>query len=73
MLTAARTAGGRLAVVDAIDAAARFYQHHDFEVLASNPERLVQKLSTIAAALNLPWSGHARRHNDAEVAGDATG
>jgi len=56
VVTAARTAGGKIAVVDAIDDnASRFYQHHDFEPLTSDPHRLVQKLSTIAAALDLPW------------------
>jgi GNAT superfamily N-acetyltransferase len=52
----ARAAGGKIVVVDAIDeAAARFYEHHDFEPIPGNPSRLVRKLSTIAAALNLPW------------------
>jgi GNAT superfamily N-acetyltransferase len=56
MLTAGRTAGGKLAVVDAIDdAAARFSQHHDFVPLPGNPHRLVQKLSTIAQILKQPW------------------
>jgi GNAT superfamily N-acetyltransferase len=56
MLTAARSAGGKLAVVDAIDDdAARFYRHHDFMPLPDNPHRLVQKLSTIAKALQQPW------------------
>lgn len=55
-LRAARTAGGKLVVVDAIDDnAAGFYQHHDFEALPANRHRLVQKLSTVAAALDRPW------------------
>ncbi len=55
-LAAARTAGGKVAVVDAIDGgAARFYEHHHFVPLSGNPHRLVQKLSTIAKALRQPW------------------
>ena len=56
MLTAARTAGGKVAVVDAVDdVAARFYQHHEFVPLPSDPHRLVLKLSTIAKVLHQPW------------------
>jgi GNAT superfamily N-acetyltransferase len=56
MLAAARAAGGKLAIVDAIDdRAARFYQHHNFTPLPTKPHRLVQKLSTIAKALQQPW------------------
>ena len=56
MLVAARAAGGKVAVVDAMDErAARFYLHHDFQALPSNPNRLVQKLSTIARVLRQPW------------------
>ena len=56
MLVAARTAGGKVAVVDAIDeSAARFYEHHDFVPLPGNPHRLVQKLSNVAKALRQPW------------------
>ncbi len=52
----ARAVGGKLVVVDAIDeAAARFYEHHDFDAIEGNPSRLVKKLSTVAAALGLPW------------------
>lgn len=48
--------GGKLVVVDAIDeAAARFYEHHDFDAIEGNPSRLVNKLSTVGAALGLPW------------------
>lgn len=55
-LVAARAAGGKVVVVDAIDdGAARFYEHHDFVPLPGNPHRLVQKLSTIAKALHRPW------------------
>ena len=56
MLVAARTAGGKLAVVDAIDdRAADFYERHDFIRLPGEPRRLVQKFSVIAAALLQPW------------------
>lgn len=56
VVEAARVAGGKLIVVDAIDeAAARFYEHHDFDPIEGNPSRLVQKLSTVATALRLPW------------------
>ena len=47
IIDAARVAGGKLVVVDAIDAqAAAFYLHHDFEPLPDRPDRLVMKLST---------------------------
>jgi predicted N-acetyltransferase YhbS len=53
---AARRAGGKLVVVDAIDDnAAAFYAHHEFEPLPDNPQRLIRKLSTIARALGHPW------------------
>lgn len=56
ILDAARSAGGRLVVVDAIDAnAASFYRAHDFDPSPADPRRLVLKLSTIAPALDLPW------------------
>ena len=56
LLAAARTAGGKLVIVDAIDDdAARFYEHHNFMPLPGKPHRLVQKLSTIAKALRQPW------------------
>ncbi|MFL5799137.1 MAG: GNAT family N-acetyltransferase [Actinomycetota bacterium] len=52
----ARLVGGKLVVVDAIDeAAARFYERHDFDVVEGNPSRLVKKLSTVAAVVGLPW------------------
>jgi GNAT superfamily N-acetyltransferase len=56
IVNAARTAGGKLVVVDAIDeGAAAFYRHHDFEPLADRPDRLVMKLSTVARALDVDW------------------
>lgn len=56
IVTAARAAGGKLIVVDAIDeAAAGFYSRHDFQPIASDPHRLVMKISTAARALSLPW------------------
>jgi GNAT superfamily N-acetyltransferase len=55
-VAAARVAGGKLIVVDAIDKdAAAFYRHHDFEPLPNVPDRLVMKLSTAARALGLSW------------------
>jgi len=56
IVTAARSAGGRVVVVDAIDdTAASFYQAHDFQPSPTNPNRLVLKLSTVARALGLSW------------------
>lgn len=56
IVEAARKAGGRFVVVDAIDeAAAAFYAHHEFEPTPVDPHRLVRKLSTIAHALGAPW------------------
>jgi GNAT superfamily N-acetyltransferase len=53
---AARSAGGRVVVVDAIDeSAANFYRAHDFQPSPTNPHRLVMKLSTAARALGLAW------------------
>ena len=53
---AARAAGGRIVVVDAIDdAAAAFYAAHDFTPTLRDPRRLAMKLSTAARALGLPW------------------
>ncbi len=56
-LTRARAASdiaaARLVVVDAINArAATFYEHHGFSPVPDNPNRLVQKMSDIAAALD---------------------
>jgi len=54
--TAARSAGGRLVIVDAIDDnAAAFYRAHDFEPTPNDLHRLILKLSTVARALDLPW------------------
>jgi GNAT superfamily N-acetyltransferase len=54
--TAARSAGGRIVIVDAIDDnAASFYRAHDFESTPNNPHRLMLKLSTVSKALGLPW------------------
>jgi len=56
IVEAAKVAGGKVVVVDAIDEdAAGFYAHHDFIPVPGNPHRLVQKLSTVAAALGIPW------------------
>lgn len=56
IVEAARVAGGKVVVVDAIDAgAAAFYQHHDFQPLPNRPDRLVMKISTAARALGLDW------------------
>lgn len=55
-LDAARVAGGKVVVVDAIDTeSAAFYGHHDFEPLPDRPDRLVMKLSTAARALDVDW------------------
>lgn len=56
ILEAARTAGGKLLVVDAIDdRAAAFYRHHDLVALPARSERLVMKMSTVAKALGVSW------------------
>lgn len=56
IIDAASVAGGKLVVVDAIDAAAEaFYRHHDFQPLPNRSDRLVMKLSTAARALNKDW------------------
>lgn len=55
-VSAARSAGGRIVVVDAIDDdAAGFYRAHDFQPSPTDPHRLVLKLSTAARALGLDW------------------
>ncbi len=52
----ARRVGGRLVVVDAIDdRATAFYEHHGFERLPNREDRLVQKLSRVAATLGMTW------------------
>ncbi len=49
---ASEIAAARVVVVDAIDRrAAAFYEHHGFRPVPGNPNRLVQKVSDIAAAL----------------------
>ncbi len=49
---AADIAAARVVVVDAINGdAAAFYQHHGFTPVPDNPNRLVQRVSDIAAAL----------------------
>jgi GNAT superfamily N-acetyltransferase len=56
IIHAARAAGGRVVVVDAIDDhAAGFYHAHDFQPSPTNPRRLVLKLSAVARALGLTW------------------
>lgn len=56
ILDAARSAGGRVVLVDAVDDDDReFYERHDFQVLPGRPRRLVDKLSTVAKALGTPW------------------
>ncbi|MDP9336664.1 MAG: N-acetyltransferase [Actinomycetota bacterium] len=56
IIDAARVAGGKLVVVDAIDADAEaFYRHHDFQPLPNRSVRLVMKLSTAARALGMDW------------------
>ncbi len=51
-VAANRQAAARLVVVDAIDErAASFYEHFGFEPIPGNPTRLVQKMSSIEAAL----------------------
>jgi hypothetical protein len=50
---AADVVAARLVVVDAISAqAAAFYEHHGFTQIPDNPNRLVQKMSDIAAAID---------------------
>jgi predicted N-acetyltransferase YhbS len=56
IVEAARRAGGKFIVVDAIDEeAAAFYAHHEFEAMPANPLRFTRKLSTLAKALGKPW------------------
>ena len=56
VIAAARRAGGRVVLVDAIDEnAQRLYEHHDFQTLPGRDQRLVMKLSTAAKALGVPW------------------
>jgi GNAT superfamily N-acetyltransferase len=56
IVAAARAAGGRVVVVDAIDEnAASFYRAHDFKPSPADPRRLIMKLSTAAHGLGLAW------------------
>lgn len=56
VVTAARRAGGRVVLVDAIDDEDRaFYEHHDFERVPGRTPRLVMKLSPAARAIGVPW------------------
>jgi GNAT superfamily N-acetyltransferase len=56
IVAAARAAGGRLVVVDAVDEnAASFYRAHNFKPSPADPRRLIMKLSTAARALGLSW------------------
>ena len=51
-----RDLGGRLIVVDAIDAtAAAFYRKHGFKACPGRGDRLVMKASDAAVSLGLPW------------------
>jgi len=51
---ASRQVAARVVVVDAIDDdAARFYRHYGFTPVPANPHRLVQKTSSIGAALGI--------------------
>ena len=51
-VAAAEIAAARVVVVDSIDSsAAAFYKHHGFVGIPDDPNRLVQRLSDIAAAL----------------------
>ncbi len=56
IVAAARAAGGRVVVVDAVDeSAVGFYRAHDFKPSPTDPRRLIMKLSTAARALGLTW------------------
>lgn len=56
IVEAARRAGGKFVVVDAIEEeAAEFYARHEFDAMQANPLRFTRKLSTIAKAINQPW------------------
>jgi hypothetical protein len=51
-----RNLGGRLIVVDAIDAkAAAFHRKHGFTPCPGRPHRFVMKASDAAVSLGLPW------------------
>lgn len=56
VVDAAKHAGGKLVVVEAIDdEAAEFYVRHDFVPVPGNSHRLVMKISTVARELGVPW------------------
>jgi hypothetical protein len=56
IVVAARSAGGRLVVVDAVNEdAASFYRANDFRPSPTDPRRLIMKLSTAARALGFTW------------------
>ncbi len=56
IVEAARRAGGKFLVIDAIDdTAAAFYTRHEFEPMPADPHRFTRKLSTIAKAIGAPW------------------
>lgn len=56
IVDAARRAGGKFVVVDAVDgAAASSYAHHEFESLPSAPLRFTGKLSSVAHAIAASW------------------
>ncbi len=56
IVVAARSAGGRIVVVNAIDeSAASFYRAHDFQPSPMDQQRLVMKLSTAARTLGITW------------------
>ncbi len=53
---AARRAGGKFVVIDAIDeSTAAFCSHHGFDPVPQNSLRLTRKLSSIAEAIGEPW------------------
>lgn len=56
-LSAIRTAGGRLIMVEAIDEQAQtFYEHYGFESLSDDPRRrLYIKASSVAKSLGMEW------------------
>lgn len=56
ILSAAREVGGRVIVVEAVDAAAQaFYERHNFQRLPGPPHRLIMRMSTAARALGIDW------------------
>ena len=56
IVTAARAAGGRIVVVDAVEEkAASFYRAHDFQPSPTDPRRLIMHLSTAAHVLGITW------------------